>query len=170
MNKCTDLPTVRLLFLLLSLAGYMPLQASTLTYNPDGSVVGYSLPGITSAGLPNFENPVEIDWKSNLKTKKGVTSGNASLAASYKDGADFLFNLDESTSYIFESGTGKYKLSASFQYDGSEFTLDPKKKNCLKINGTLEFRRVRPQRHTVQRHTHILKLQRRPDRFQYLHR
>lgn len=126
--------------LLLTLMGYSQAQASSaLSYNPDGTVVGYNLPGIRAAGLPNFENPFRANWRANLKTKQGVTTGIAELKARMKDGDSFLFNLTESLSYTFEPHSGNYYMQAFFKYDGSEFTIDQQKNNYFEIKGKLDF-------------------------------
>jgi len=115
------------------------LRASTLTYNTDGTVAGYSLPGINPAGQPNFENGVVVDWNSKLKTKHGVTSGKASLTAKFDiDSGLFLFNLNPTDSYT--TNNGKFTLKADFIYDDAlgEFVLDlAKGKNSAQITGGL---------------------------------
>jgi hypothetical protein len=125
----------------LVLAGISSAQATSLTYNPNGTVVGYSLPGIAPAGQPNFENDITVDWKPKLKTKKGVISGKATLDVSFKgSNSTFLFNANSTDSYAIDKG--KYTLHADYIYDATlgKFVLDTTKgKNSLKISGDLSI-------------------------------
>jgi len=123
----------------LTVTGFEPAQATSLTYRDGVRVDGYVLPGIHQATIPNFENAASIDWKPKLKTVNGVTTGSASLDASYK-GGDFLFNGNATDSYTIDKG--KYNLHADFIYDDGpgEFVLDTLKgKNTVRITGSLSI-------------------------------
>ena len=63
--------------------------ASSLTYNPDGTVVGLSLPGISPAGYPNFENSIKLKVKK--KGQKGFK-----LKVRKKGKEQYLNGLSES--------------------------------------------------------------------------
>jgi hypothetical protein len=126
-----------LIFTFLALADLKQAQATSLTYSDGIHVDGYILPGITQATIPNFANDASIDWKSKLKTKKGITTGTASLDASHKGGV-FLFNGTSTDSHTIDQG--KYTLHADFIYgDGpGEFVPDTARGiNTVKITGRL---------------------------------
>lgn len=113
-------------------------SAQALTYNPDGTVYGYELDGITPAGQPNFQNDANVVWKSSLTIRKNIIrTGSATLKASY-DMGDFFFNVpgDASGSYVVNDAS--YSLNASFSYDIANNTWNLSgNKNSVKISGTV---------------------------------
>jgi hypothetical protein len=122
-----------MVFLALGVIG--SAQATSLSYNTDGTVIGYSLPGITPAGQPNFENGVSVSWKSSFKIDKktgDIKSGSATLKATY-DGSVFLFNTSPTVADPVTGG--KYTLDATFIYNSSTGEFDIDKKHSAKIKG-----------------------------------
>jgi len=137
MNLKLNLSVTVVVLAMFAATGFQPALATSLTYSDGIHVDGYTLPGINPASIPKFENAASIDWKAKLRTKHGVTTGTASLDASYT-GGDFLFNGNATDSYTIDKG--KYDLHADFIYDPElgAFVLDTTKgKNTVTIAGKL---------------------------------
>jgi len=114
-------------FLAFTLCNSGVQAASQLTYNPEGYVVGYSLPGITPAGNPNFEN-----YASYKLVEKGPGGKNGYLVkASLMEGSNMYLNI-ASDSYEVLDPT--YSLFGNFNRAGG--TLG--QRNFIKISGTID--------------------------------
>jgi hypothetical protein len=107
--------------LMLAAVGVGPAQATSLTYNPDGTVVGFSLPGIAPAGYPNFENTVKLKVK-----KKGQKGFKLKVRKKGKD--QYLNAFSES----LRIKGGNYKLNAMFDPFGNFL------EGTLKIKGKVD--------------------------------
>jgi hypothetical protein len=108
--------------LMLAAAGIGSAQAaSLLNYNPDGTVDGFSLPGISQAGRPNFENTV------NVKVQKRGKNGFKLKVR--KEGKGSYFNTSTESLKI---QNGKYFLDAYFDTGGNFLN------GTLKIKGLLD--------------------------------
>lgn len=90
----------------------LPAQASDLEYNPDGTVVGYSLDGLRPAGRPNFENDVNVRW---IQKGPGGEAGNL-LIARMKRGDSMYLNMSPTESYLVTDPS--YFLLANFNPQG----------------------------------------------------
>lgn len=114
--------TVATSVLMLATIGIGSVHATSLTYNPDGTVVGFSLPGITPAGNPNFENTVKLKVK-----KKGQKGYKLKVR---KKGKDQFLNSSPLDSLQIKGGN--YKLDAMFDPFGNFL------EGTLKIKGKVD--------------------------------
>jgi len=101
--------------------GTAPVAASNLVPAPDGHVDGYSLPGVSSAGWPNFENEVFV---------RVIEQGNQGAMLIARGGRSGYFNLDPDTSYKIQGGG--YLLKAMFGPNGNLIYGN------VKITGTID--------------------------------
>jgi hypothetical protein len=114
--------TVATSVLMLATVGIGSAHATSLTYNPDGTVVGFSLPEISPAGIPNFENSVKV--KVIKKGQKGYK------LKARKKGKDQFLNASPLDSLKIKGGS--YKLDAMFDPFGNFL------EGTLKIKGKVD--------------------------------
>lgn len=133
-KRCHLIRTTMVISLLMC-SPFGSAQATSLEYNPDGTVQGYSLPGINPAGSPNFENNTSISWDSTFRLKKddSIRRGTATLNATY-DAGTFLFNTT-SDSYLVTNGS--YTLSSTFTYNTNTGLFEVKRGSVV-INGDVD--------------------------------
>ncbi|MDH3527343.1 MAG: hypothetical protein OEN52_04965 [Gammaproteobacteria bacterium] len=102
-------------------------HASDLEYNPDGTVVGYSLPGLRPAGGPNFENDVSVRW---IQKGPGGKAGNIVIARTNR-GDNMYLNMSPTESYMVTNPS--YFLIANFNSQG-----DMIGRNSVTIRGSID--------------------------------
>ena len=108
--------------LTLVILGTAPSAASNLVPEPDGvHVQGYSLPGVSSAGWPNFENEVFV---------RVIEQGNQGAMLIARGGRSGYFNLNPDTSYKIQGGG--YLLKAMFGPNGNLISGN------VRITGTID--------------------------------
>jgi hypothetical protein len=108
--------------LMLATVGIGSAHATSLSYYPDGTVVGFSLDGIRPAGAPNFENSVRL---------KVLKNGNKGFKLRVRRrGRDNYFNASPLESYKIKGGN--YQLNAFVDTDGNFLKGD------LKIRGRVD--------------------------------
>lgn len=105
----------------------VPAQAGHLEYNPDGTVVGHSLPGLRFAGQPNFENDVNARW---IQKGPAGRAGNL-LIARMKRGDNMYLNMSPTESYAVTNPS--FFLMANFNTRG-----DLIGRNSVTIRGTID--------------------------------
>ena len=102
--------TVATSIIILAAAGIGSTQAaSSLTYNPDGTVVGFNLPGISPAGSPNFETMVKL---------RVMESSSGFQVRVKRKGKNNYLNAGSGSESALIKG-GKYKLRANFDAAGN---------------------------------------------------
>jgi hypothetical protein len=120
-------------FVAFTLCGNVAQAASQLTYDSGGHVIGYSLPGISPAGNPNFEN-----YASLRLIEKGPGGKNGYLVmGSLLEGSNMYFNMgvtDGVATNSFEVLDPTYSLFGNFNAAGD--TLG--KRNFIEITGTID--------------------------------
>jgi hypothetical protein len=106
-----------------AILGTAPAAASNLVPAPDGSVQGYSLPGVSPAGWPNFENNVTV---------RVIEQGNhgAMLIARGGTGKRNFFNYKPDINYQILGGS--YLLRAYF--DSSDNLIG----GSVRITGSID--------------------------------
>ncbi|MGD2055750.1 MAG: VPLPA-CTERM sorting domain-containing protein [Gammaproteobacteria bacterium] len=127
------IPALFITFLAVTLCCTGVKAASQLTYDSEGHVVGYSLPGITPAGSPNFENYASIRL-----IEKGPGGNNGYLVmGSLMEGSKMYFNIGVANGVAtnsYEVLDPTYSLFGNFTAAGD--TLG--KRNFIEITGTID--------------------------------
>ncbi len=96
-----------------------------LTYNEDGTVVDFSLPGLNSAGNPNFYNDVTVTWNNGRRydTLTAVSSKGGSMF--------FTRGVTNGVPDVYAVQNSSFKLYAKFDNAGNLLG------GTLSIRGTL---------------------------------
>lgn len=86
---------------------------SDLTYNSDGTVVDFSLAGLTPAGNPNFFNDVTVTWNNGRRydTLTAVSSAGGNMF--------FTSGLTNGVPDVYRVQDGSFKLNAKFDNAGN---------------------------------------------------
>lgn len=128
-----NVPALIVAFLAFTCCSTLVQAASQLTYDSEGHVVGYALPGINPAGNPNFENYVSFRL-----IEKGPDGKNGYLVmGSLLEGSKMYFNMGVTAGVAtnsYEVLNPTYSLFGNFDADGN--TLG--RRNFIEITGTID--------------------------------
>ena len=102
-----------LLVLGISSQGAYAAAVDGLTYNPDGTITGFELPGITLPDFPNIYNDAFVNWSNG---RRGGT-----LTARSGWGSDMFLTADliDGLPDVYAIQRGSFRLSADFDKAGN---------------------------------------------------